>query len=189
MAEIWRRPTEKEKKTMMEQIDDNITYAIFRDLLKEAIKRKEENFEIPIRKDLNDWILKTKKLIRKGKYVVLYNLLEEIAEAISNEQNDEEAVERDIKEQKKVLGKDIKKIYAHNFENNKLLEEGVKITEIAEKYGLKVKRNKCPCPFHADKDPSLTFSDAKGVFHCFGCNESGNILMFIKKMEEINGNK
>ena len=68
---------------------------------------------------------------------------------------------------------------------NKELASQVKITEIATKYGLKVEKNKAVCPFHGDSDPSLSFSDSKGVFNCFGCGERGNILTFIKKMEEL----
>lgn len=41
------------------------------------------------------------------------------------------------------------------------------------------------CPFHNEKTPSFTVSQAKQLFHCFGCNEGGDIITFIMKMENL----
>lgn len=32
------------------------------------------------------------------------------------------------------------------------------------------------CPFHDDKNPSLSLTDVRKVFHCFGCQASGNVF-------------
>jgi DNA primase catalytic core len=32
------------------------------------------------------------------------------------------------------------------------------------------------CPFHDDKNPSLSLSDTNKVYHCFGCQASGNVF-------------
>ena len=39
------------------------------------------------------------------------------------------------------------------------------------------------CPFHNDKTPSFSVSDEKGLYHCFGCKEGGNIISFISKFK------
>lgn len=41
------------------------------------------------------------------------------------------------------------------------------------------------CPFHDEGSPSFSVSPAKGMYHCFGCNESGDVITFIQKMESL----
>lgn len=40
------------------------------------------------------------------------------------------------------------------------------------------------CPFHSEKTPSFTISD-DGLYHCFGCKESGDVIKFVQKMENL----
>ncbi len=35
-----------------------------------------------------------------------------------------------------------------------------------------------PCPFHKEKTASFNVSSAKGLFHCFGCGASGDVIGF-----------
>ncbi len=41
------------------------------------------------------------------------------------------------------------------------------------------------CPFHSEKTPSFTINNDEGFYHCFGCKESGNVITFIMKMENL----
>lgn len=37
------------------------------------------------------------------------------------------------------------------------------------------------CPFHGEKTPSFSVSAGEGFFHCFGCQESGDVLSYVMK--------
>lgn len=36
------------------------------------------------------------------------------------------------------------------------------------------------CPFHDEKTPSFRVNDTKGLFHCFGCGASGDIIDYVR---------
>jgi DNA primase len=41
------------------------------------------------------------------------------------------------------------------------------------------------CPFHDEKSPSFQVSPAKGLFYCFGCQEGGDTLDFVRKVDHL----
>jgi DNA primase len=39
------------------------------------------------------------------------------------------------------------------------------------------------CPFHKEKSPSFSVNADSGVYHCFGCKESGDAISFLERTE------
>lgn len=41
------------------------------------------------------------------------------------------------------------------------------------------------CPFHNEKTPSFSINNDDGIYYCFGCHESGDVIKFVEKMENV----
>ena len=41
------------------------------------------------------------------------------------------------------------------------------------------------CPFHSEKTPSFHIDNIKGVYHCFGCGESGDLIKYVMHTQKI----
>lgn len=41
------------------------------------------------------------------------------------------------------------------------------------------------CPFHAEKTPSFTVSEEKGIYHCFGCQSGGSVFHFLMNYDHL----
>jgi DNA primase len=41
------------------------------------------------------------------------------------------------------------------------------------------------CPFHAEKTPSFTASEEKGIYHCFGCQTGGSVFHFLMQYDHL----
>lgn len=41
------------------------------------------------------------------------------------------------------------------------------------------------CPFHDERSPSFTVTPARNMYHCFGCQESGDAISFLQKLEGL----
>lgn len=57
---------------------------------------------------------------------------------------------------------------------------------LASRYGIKLVRHKCCCPFHEETTPSFSsWVDKLGVvrFHCFGCQIDEDIFGIMRRME------
>ena len=45
------------------------------------------------------------------------------------------------------------------------------------------------CPFHNEKSPSFHVNPDMGVYKCFGCGKSGDIITFVRETEGLNFNE
>jgi len=64
------------------------------------------------------------------------------------------------------------------------LKASIDILDVALQYGLEVNRHgKALCPFHADKNPSLSFKN--GRYKCFVCEASGDSIDFVADIQGI----
>lgn len=41
------------------------------------------------------------------------------------------------------------------------------------------------CPFHSEKTPSLSIDPGRGLYHCFGCGEGGDVFSFLQKTQGL----
>lgn len=66
-----------------------------------------------------------------------------------------------------------------------IINERLTMQQIIEHYGIgNLKNGKMHCPFHPEKTPSFT---VRGIFwNCFGCNEGGDIIKFVRKYFGLN---
>jgi DNA primase len=63
------------------------------------------------------------------------------------------------------------------------------IAAVVAERGIELKKKGrqlvAPCPFHKEKTASFNVSSAKGLFHCFGCGVSGDVIGFVTKHDKL----
>lgn len=68
------------------------------------------------------------------------------------------------------------------------LKRKVDLVSIASNYvhlEQKGRRFWACCPFHSEKTPSFSIDNDEGIYYCFGCKESGDVIKFVEKLENI----
>lgn len=68
------------------------------------------------------------------------------------------------------------------------LHDNNDIIDVAQSY-IDLKRSgstySCKCPFHSDGTPSCHFYPATQSFYCFGCQAGGDVITFIRRIENL----
>ncbi len=75
-------------------------------------------------------------------------------------------------------------------DNDKIdeIRQSVNIVDVVSDYIDLQKKGRnywAVCPFHDDKDPSLSISEDKQIYKCFVCGNGGNAFTFIQDFENI----
>jgi DNA primase len=68
------------------------------------------------------------------------------------------------------------------------IQKKADIAQIISSYISVIKKGKnfvALCPFHNDKNPSLTISSEKQIFKCFVCGQGGTVFHFVQHFEKI----
>lgn len=71
-------------------------------------------------------------------------------------------------------------------ETIELVKARIRISDVINEF-VKLKKKGADyvglCPFHNEKTPSFTVSQAKGIYKCFGCGRSGDAISFVMEHE------
>jgi len=66
---------------------------------------------------------------------------------------------------------------------SELKNEGHKIKRTGREYVM-------PCPFHSETKPSLYLNSESGLWHCFGCDQRGDLFKLARKLgKRVSGEK
>jgi DNA primase catalytic core len=69
------------------------------------------------------------------------------------------------------------------------LKESVDLVSVIESYNIPLfkrtssSRATCLCPFHEDRNPSLSIDGKRGIFKCFACGAGGDVFRFVSLYE------
>lgn len=170
MAEPFGKPTKQDIEKARELYSDPILYWAT-NVAVASLQDLKIDFSYSCARE---WIRLTRLMILNYPVVLLQGKFKEIIYDVANEQWTDFEVPSTKKE-----------VVVSIDPSATELKDRIKITDIARKYGVKVRGKMAICPFHDDKDPSLSLSDEKGLFNCFGCNSSGDLITFVRMLEDL----
>ena len=184
MVDMFLPPTKEQKEKAFEVYGDALMYWAMNCAIKSLEQVKNSDYsEVSLR----EWKRITRLMMINSPLLFLQEEFDKIFLDIANKTWDGKTFEEVIKGIEKEVEKkeeQKKKIVLTNNVNS-FIKQNLKITQVAKYYGLKVIKNKCVCPFHADTQPSLSFYDKTNTFFCFGCRTKGDLITFIQKMGEM----
>jgi DNA primase len=76
--------------------------------------------------------------------------------------------------------------FLDEFEKDEI-KKHIDIIELFKHFGvMPIKKGRgfvALCPWHNDKNPSLSIDKEKGLYNCFGCGESGDVFTLVEKIK------
>ena len=69
------------------------------------------------------------------------------------------------------------------------IKRTVDLAGLVRSRGIELKKNgkgfKGRCPFHEDKDPSLSVNPEENLWQCFGCGAAGDAIRFVELFDKV----
>ena len=63
----------------------------------------------------------------------------------------------------------------------------VTMPDLADRYGVTVRRGMCCCPFHGERHPSMKiYQDG---YHCFACGAHGDVISWVMQFDGMGFNR
>lgn len=63
----------------------------------------------------------------------------------------------------------------------------VPMIDLAQRYGVTVRRGMCNCPFHGERHPSMKiYPDG---YHCFACGAHGDVISWVMQFDGVGFNR
>lgn len=135
---------------------------------------------------IDSWKFLTRAMFWKYPAIQVYDMVDECLKEATDEQYlNKKLIKLNITERKDKT----KPIIFVKDNLTKNLDKRLSIVGIANSFGIKVKKNKCICPFHKDTDPSLVFYEKTNSFFCFGCRTGGDVVEFYRRLKEVTNGK
>ena len=76
--------------------------------------------------------------------------------------------------------------FLYNLRQNNPIEQVMSSYVTLKKQG---RNYACVCPFHADKNPSCVVYTDTASYYCFGCHAGGDVITFIREIENVDFNE
>ena len=69
------------------------------------------------------------------------------------------------------------------------IKHGVDLVALVRAKGINLKKNGKGwfglCPFHNDKNPSLSINPKENLWQCFGCGAAGDVIRFVEMFDQV----
>lgn len=71
--------------------------------------------------------------------------------------------------------------------NTERIKSIVTMPDLADRYGVTVRRGMCCCPFHGERHPSMKiYLDG---YHCFACGAHGDVISWVMQFDGVGFNR